>query len=189
MMAPIAVMILTILIGARAVAGEEERRTMGTLLANPVRRSTVLLQKALVMVLFGLAVGLFTFLGVALGNLLGGLGLDLANVAATCLLVSLLGIVFGAVALLVGAALGRVRPAVWIAVGLALTSHVAHAFLPYSDSLAGLARWTPNAYYLGGDPLVAGMNWSHAATLAALAVALVAVSVPAFNRRDLRQGG
>ncbi len=189
MMAPIAVMILTILIGSRALAGEEEHRTMGLLLGNPVRRSRVLLEKALIMVLFGSSVGLATFLGVAVGNVLGDLGMDLGNVAAACLLVTLLGLVFGAVALLVGAATGTVRLAAWVAIGLALASHVANAFLPFSDSLAGLERWTPNAYYLNGDPLLAGMDWGHAAVLAVLATVLVAAAVPAFNRRDLRQGG
>jgi ABC-2 type transport system permease protein len=189
MMAPIGVMILTILIGSRAVAGEEERRTMGLLLANPVSRSRVLLEKALVMVLSGLVVGAATFVGVAIGNVLGGLGMDLGNVAATCLLVSLLGITFGALALVVGAATGVVRLATWTAIGLALVSHVANAFLPFSDSLSGLARWTPNYYYLGGDPLVSGLDWTHAAVLAGLAAILLAAAVPAFNRRDLRQGG
>ncbi len=187
MMAPIAVMILTILIGARSVAGEEERRTMGLLLANPVSRTAVLLQKALVMVLFGLAIGAITFLGVAAGNLIGGLGMNLANVAATCLLVALLGIVFGAAALLLSAATGRARVAVWAAVGLALTSHVANAFLPFSESAAGLERWTPNFSYLSSDPLLNGMPWGHALVLVSLAAILIAAAVPAFNRRDLRQ--
>jgi ABC-2 type transport system permease protein len=189
MMAPIAVMIMTILIGSRAVAGEEERRTMGLLLTNPVPRSRVLLEKAVAMVLSGLVVGVVTFFGVALGNALGGLGMSVGDIAATCLLVSLLGISFGGVALLVGAATGLVRVAAWTAIGLALASHVANAFLPFSDSLSGLARWTPNYYYLGGDPLVNGLDWTHAAVLGGLALVLIAASVPAFNRRDLRQGG
>ena len=187
MMAPIAVMVVTILIGARSVAGEEDRRTAGLLLANPVSRTAMLLQKALVMVLFGLAVGLFTFLGVAVGNLIGGLGMDVWNIAATSLLVSLLGIVFGSVALLLSAATGKVRIAVWVAVGLALISHVANAFLPFSESAAGLERWTPNYYYLSSDPLVNGTDWLHAGLLAGLGALLIAAAVPAFNRRDLHQ--
>ena len=187
MMAPIAVMIVTILIGARAVAGEEEQRTAGLLLANPVSRTEMLLQKAVVLVLFGFAVAAATFLGVAGGNLLGGLGMNLAHVAATSVLVALLGIVFGAVALLVGAAAGKVRLAVWVAVGLALTSHVANAFLPFSESAAGWERLTPNYYYLTGDPLVNGMPWGDALVLAVLAAILIGAAVPAFNRRDLRQ--
>jgi ABC-2 type transport system permease protein len=187
MMAPIAVMIVTILIGARAVAGEEEQRTAGLLLANPVSRTEMLLQKAVVLVLFGFAVAAATFLGVAGGNLLGGLGMNLAHVAATSVLVALLGIVFGAVALLIGAATGKVRLAVWVAVGLALASHVANAFLPFSESAAGWERLTPNSYYLTGDPLVNGMPWGDALVLAVLAAILIGAAVPAFNRRDLRQ--
>lgn len=188
MMAPIAVMIVTIVIGARGLAGEEERRTMGLLLANPVPRSRVLLSKAVVMGLYGFAVGAFTFAGVAVGNWVGQLGMSIINIAGTCVLLSLLGIVFGAVGLLVGAATGVVRRALWVAVGLALASHVANAFLPLSDSMAWLAKWTPNYYYLGGDPLTNGLDWTHAALLAVIALALIAVSVPLFNRRDLHQG-
>jgi ABC-2 type transport system permease protein len=187
LMAPIAVMIATILIGARAVAGEEQRRTMGLLLANPVPRSRVLLEKAFVMVLFGLAIGLITFLGVAAGNALGQLDMNVGNVAATSFLVALLGIVFGAVALLVGAATGRSRIAIWTAVGLALLSHLGEAFLPFSENFADLARWLPNHYYLTTDPLLTGMDWGSAAVLTAIAATLIAVSVPAFNRRDLRE--
>ncbi len=186
MMAPIAVMILTIGIGARSVAGEEERRTAGLLLANPVSRTDLLLQKALVMVLFGMIIGVVTFLGVAAGNILGGLDMDVANIAATSLLVSLLGIVFGGVALLLSAATGRVSIALWGAVGLALVSHMANAFLPFNESASGLERWTPNSYALSSDPLVNGMDWLHGGVLAALAVALITLAVPAFGRRDLR---
>ncbi len=189
MMAPIAVMIVTVLIGARAVAGEEESRTMGLLLANPVSRSHVLLEKASVMAAYGFAVGAVTFAGVVAGNLLGGLGMSVGNIAATSLLVSLLGLVFGAVALLVGAATGVARAAVWTAVGLALVSHIANAFLPFSGSFAGMAKWTPNYYYLSSDPLGTGMPWSHAMVLTTAAAVLIAASVPAFNRRDLRERG
>ena len=56
-----------------------------------------------------------------------------------------------------------------------------------AESLAGWARWTPFHYYLGSDPLVNGMHWGHGAILAGLVVALVALAVVFFDRRDLRQ--
>ena len=96
------------------------------------------------MVLFGMIIGVVTVLGVAAGNILGGLDMDVANIAATSLLVSLLGIVFGGVALLLSAATGRVSIALWGAVGLALVSHMANAFLPFNESASGLERRTPN---------------------------------------------
>ena len=189
LMAPIAVMVTTVIIGGRALAGEEANRTMGLLLANPIRRSTVVLQKTFAMVLAALVVGIATFAGVAGGSLVGGLGMSIGNIAATSLLLTLLGLAFGAVALALGAATGRVPVAIYGAVGLALVFFLLNAFLPLSDRLAGWAKVSPFYYYLGSDPLVNGMHWGHGALLAGLAVALIALSVVLFRRRDLHQTG
>ena len=188
MMGPIGVMLLTIMVGSKALAGEEENDTMGMLLANPVSRRRVLLDKAVVMVGLGALVALATFAGVALSSVLFGLGMSLTAIAATCLLMLLLGLFFGAVALLLSGATGRVRIAVWGAVGLALASHVLNAYLPFSEQLAGLARLTPNYYYLTSDPLITGMDWGHGLVLAAGTSVLIAAALLAFDRRDLRQG-
>jgi ABC-2 type transport system permease protein len=189
MMAPIAVMVVTVAIGAGSLAGEEERRTMGLLLANPVSRPTIVLQNVAAMVLYGVVVGIAIFAGVAIGSLLGGLGMSVGNIAATSLLVTLVGVVFGAVALAMGAATGRVKVAVYGTVGIALVLYVLNAFLPFNDTLAGYAKWSPFYYYLSSDPLVNGMNWGHGAILAGLTVGLVALAVALFERRDLHQTG
>jgi len=189
MMAPISVMVVTLAIGAGGLAGEEERRTMGLLLANPVKRSTIVLQKTTAMVLYGFVVGFSIFAGVAIGSLLGGLGMDIGNIAATSLLVTLVGVAFGAFALMLSAATGRSKLAVYGTVGVALVTFVVNAFKDYSDALIGWAKWSPFYYYLTSDPLFNGMNWRHGAVLAGLAIALVALAIVLFNRRDLRQTG
>ena len=189
LMAPLAVMVTTVIIGGRALAGEEANRTMGLLLANPIRRSTVVLQKTFAMVLAALVVGIATFAGVAGGSLVGGLGMSIGNIAATSLLVTLLGLAFGALALALSAATGRVAVAIYGAVGLALVFFLLNAFLPLSDRLAGWAKVSPFYYYLSSDPLINGMHWGHGALLAGLAAALIASSVVLFQRRDLRQTG
>ena len=188
MMAPIAVMVVTVAIGARALAGEEEHRTIGLLLANPITRSRVVYQKTFAMILYGVAVGVATFAGVALGSLLGGLGMNLGNIAATSLLVTLVGIAFGAFALALSAGTGRVKVAVYATVGVALVFYVVNAFLPFSDSIAGLARISPFYYYLSSDPLNNGMDWAHGAVLVTLTAILVFGSAALFQRRDLREG-
>jgi ABC-2 type transport system permease protein len=114
--------------------------------------------------------------------------MSMANVAATSLLLTLLGLVFGAVAFAFGAATGRVKSAAYSTAGLALASFLLNSFLPLNESLAGLARLSPFYYYLTSDPLVNGMHWGHAAVLTALAGGLVALSIVLFQRRDLRQG-
>jgi ABC-2 type transport system permease protein len=189
MMAPIAVMVVTVTIGARALAGEEQHRTMGLLLANPVKRSTVIYQKTITMVLYGLAVGFSIFAGVAIGSLLGGLGMSIGNIAATSFLVTLVGLVFGALGLALSAATGRVNVAVYGTVGVALILYVLNALLPFNDSLVGYAKISPFYYYLTSDPLFGGMHWGHAAVLTVLTVILVALALVFFQRRDLRQTG
>ncbi|MDH3681030.1 MAG: ABC transporter permease [Acidimicrobiia bacterium] len=188
LMAPMAVMIVTIVIGTRALAGEEARRTMGLLLANPIRRSTVVAHQSWAMVCYAVAVGVATFAGVLLGSVVAGLGMSVVGIAAASLLATLLGLLFGALALLLGAATGRVKIAAFGAAGAALASHLLNAFLPLSDRLASGARLTPNYYYLTRDPLVNGVAWSHAGVLAAVTVGLVAASAVAFERRDIRHG-
>ncbi len=189
MMVPIAFMLVTVAIGARALAGEEERRTMGLLLANPIKRSRVVLEKTFAMTVYAVAVAVATFSGVALGSVIGRLGMSMGNIAAATLLGMLVGLVFGALSLALSAGTGRSRVAIYGTIGAALTFYILNAFLPLSDSVAGLARWSPFYYYLSSDPLNTGMHWGHAAVLLALAGGLVALSVVLFQRRDLRQTG
>lgn len=189
LMAPTSVMVVTIAIGAGALAGEESRRTIGLLLANPVRRSRVVLEKSWTMTLYAFAVGFATFAGVALGSLLADLGMDIGHIAATCLLQTLLGLAFGALALILSAGTGRTRIAVFVTIGAALVLHLVNGFAVLNESMAEVAQWLPFYYYLGNDPLNNGLDWSHAAILAGLAVVLIALSVLLFERRDLRQTG
>jgi ABC-2 type transport system permease protein len=189
MTAPIAVIAVTVVMAARALAGEEARRTMGLLLANPIPRSRVVVSKAIAMVVAAGSVGFATFAGVAIGSLLGGLGMNTADIAATSLLATLLGLVFGGLALALGAATGRTTIATYGAGGVALAMYLANAFLPLDAALAGYARWSPFYYYLGGDPLNTGMQWPNGALLAGLFVGLVGLSVVLFGHRDLRQVG
>lgn len=185
MVAPIALMVVTIAIAAKALAGEEDNRTIGLLLANPVSRSNVLAEKTLTMVVYGAIVGFATFAGVALGVILTGIDMSVANVAATCVLLTLIGLLFGALAMLIGAATGRLALAIFVPAGAALVFHVMNALASLSD--AGWGALSPFHYYLGGDPLNAGMDWVDAAVLAGITIALLALAFPAFNRRDLRQ--
>lgn len=189
MMAPIAVTLVTAAIGARALAGEEADRTMGLLLANPVKRSTVVFEKTAAMAAGAVIVGSLTFLGVWFGSLVSGLGMSVANIAAICLLVTLFGLVFGAVSLVLGALTARVRVAVYGTIGLALASYLITTLFPLSDRLAGYASWTPFHYYFGEAPLTNGLDPMHAVVLAALFVGLIGLAVVLFERRDLRETG
>ena len=188
LMAPLSVIVVTAVVGAGALAGEESRRTMALLLTSPIPRSRIVLEKAVTMVLFGIAVGLATFAGVALGSVLGNLGMSVGNIAATATLQVLVGLVFGALALALGAATGRAGIALFGAAGIALVFHLLTSFASLADAIATLAWVSPFHYYLGSDPLINGMAWGDAVILAVLTVALIGLSVVLFQRRDIRQG-
>ena len=185
---PIVMILVTVVIGSRALAGEEANRTMGLLLANPVKRSTVVLEKAAAMLLIAAILGFVAFGATVLGSWIGGLGMDTGNIAAIALSATLLGLAVGG-----PRASGeaprrdRVRWAVEGAVGFALVAWLLNSYLPLNDSVARFAELSPFYYYLGNDPLVNGIHWGHAALLTALFAVSVVLSVVLFERRDLRQ--
>lgn len=152
---------------------------------SDLQRLRVVVEKSLTMVLYALAVGFASFAGVTIGSWIGGLGMDVGNIAATSVLAVLIGLVFGALAMLLSAATGVVRFAIFVPVCADLIFHVMNAIGELND--AAWADWSPFHYYLGSDPLTNGMPWGHGALLAALVVLLLALAVPAFQRRDLRQ--
>jgi len=184
--APVAGFALTIVIGSKALAGEEQKHTMDLLMANPLSRSRIIIQKAGTMAIYALLLGAITFLGVWLGAFFGGAEVSWTGIAATSLLFSLLSMVMGGVALMLSAATGRTRIANYGALGVAIVAYFVFSFLPLSDQLANWAKLSPFYYFLGSNPLVNGMNWGHAGVLAGLTVVLIALSIPLFQRRDLR---
>jgi beta-exotoxin I transport system permease protein len=184
---PIAIIVLLASMGSRALAGEEEAHTMGLLMSNPLPRSRVVMEKTLAMtghaVLFGLVTAFATWVGV----LISGLDeVSIEGIVAVSIQLVLFGLVFGAVSLAVGAAFGRRRLANTVTTGVALLSWFMFSFLTLSDRTDFLASFSPFEWYLGGDPLLDGMDWSGAGLLLLTFLVLVAVSMPLFNRRDLR---
>ena len=69
--------------------------------------------------------------------------------------------------------------AIWGAIGAGVGLHVMNSLGEISDRVAGLQKLSPFYYYLGGDPLNNGMDWTHAAMLAAICVVLDGAVVPA----------
>ena len=189
LMAPAATLIVGIAVGTRALAGEESKNTMGLLLANPVKRSKIVIEKSLAMVICCVVAGVATFFGVAAGSLFGGLDMNMGNIAASCLLAILLGLAFGMLSLGLAAATGQGKIASFGSIGLVLVSYITASFLPLSDNLAGYAKWSPYYYYSGSEPVINGLNLGHVAVLGIMAVVFFILSIYLFQRRDLRYNG
>lgn len=173
-------------VGVRALAGEEAAHTMGILLANPIPRWRVVVEKAIAMEIVVAIVAFGIFAGTYGGSLIGDLGLSPAKIAAACVHAFAIGIFFGAIALAAGAASGKKNNATYAVVGVALLAWAVNAFLPVNPDWAAFAKISPMYFYAANDPLVNGIHWGHLSVLVAGAAAFVGLAVALFERRDLR---
>ena len=184
LVAPLAIMIVTIAIGAKSIAGEEKDHTLGLLLANPVSRSYVLTQKLIALFIWGFVVAFATFAGVALANLISNLGMDYLNILATCVHLMLLGYLFGGLAVLLGAAFGRVGLAVGVSAGAALAIQVINGMAEINNGW--WKEFTPFYWYSGTDPLNNGLSVTGIVILSVATAIIIGSSYPLLKRRDLR---
>lgn len=184
---PAAVIYLAVVMGANALAGEQDDGTLDLLLANPVSRIRVLLAKAsalaVTVVVVSLVFGAFTWVGVAAAGIEVGLG----GIVAVSVHLAGLGLFFGAVALLLGAVFGRGRITMAGTAGLALLTYVTNGFLSVNDRFAGWLRASPWYYYMGSNPLEEGIEPGHLGALLGAAALLLAVAAQTFERADIRQ--
>lgn len=184
-MAPLLVLVYAIGAGASAVAGEEERHTLDLLLVAPVRRTRVVWQKFL-----ALMAGVFLMaatMGVALVafGAAAGMGLATRNVAAAMLHLALLGLVFGALALLIGAATGALSMARAVPALLAVVCYLVNGFATSVSWLHPLQKFSPFYQYLGHDPIRSGLSLAALLVSTVTVVALVVLGSRLFERRDL----
>lgn len=184
-MGPLLLLILAIGAGARATAGEEEGRTLDLLLANPVTRRTVVLQKFWAMAGSTAGVGLvltvaILVFGPAFGLRVASIGVIAASVSAIALAVS-----FGSIALAIGCWRGRRAVAIATATSLAVAAYLLNILAP---SIQGLSRFqvlSPFYHYIDHDPLRNGFSVPHLLVLIAIAAVALTLAVVAFDRRDL----
>ncbi|MEV6523793.1 ABC transporter permease subunit [Longispora sp. NPDC051575] len=171
--------------GARAVAGDEESGQLDLLLAHPLSRTSLVLQRFGALVAGSTGIAVLVFVGLVAIRGAAELGsVSVTNLAAQCLNLALLGILFGALALCAGSVVGRR--------GLVFATTAAVGVLTYAANSFGAQLglgWTRNVspfhYYLGGSPLKNGFQWGDAGILAAASLVLVGIGLWAFNRRDI----
>ncbi len=184
---PLVVLAVTLTGGAGATAGEEERGTLELLLANPVRRWRLVVDKAIGTALLAAFVCTGVWLALAVTALLSDIDIALDRVAAACASVWLLGCSMGAVALLAGSLTGSRVLAIGVGLGVSIAGFLVNALAPLSDLLEPWRPLSPHYHYIGYDPLTAGFDPAHGLILAGLSVVLVALAATAFERRDLRR--
>jgi ABC-2 type transport system permease protein len=185
MMVPLLFIAFAVGLGANAIAGEEEHGTLDLLLANPLPRWRVVLDKFAALVVLTLGLGAALWLGLAVGGAVVGMEVNLSGLAAVTLSAVLLGVAFGALALAVGSATGKRGLSTALAAAVGVAAYFINSLAPVVEGLQAYRRLSLLYYYIGADPLRNGLNLGHAAVLVGVTLVLLAVAVLAFQRRDV----
>jgi ABC-2 type transport system permease protein len=185
LLGPALIIIFSGATGTAAVAGEEEAGRLDLLLAHPVSRWSLLLQRCAALVIAILLPCLV--LALALVAIAGPteVDIDAAHFAAASLHLAVFGIFFGTLALGIGAASGR-RGVAWALVALlAIGGYIAANVAPLVGGLEWLETISPFHYYNGGAPLRNGVQPADLAVLLVLSVGFVALGGWRLDRRDI----
>jgi ABC-2 type transport system permease protein len=182
---PLLLLAVGIALGAGATASEEESGTADLLLANPIRRWRVVVEKGAAMLLWTAVVAVAIWVGVAGAAAGFGVDLHLGRVAAALAACALLGMAYGGVAMTVGSLLARRMAAFAIALVLAVVAYFVNALAPLITGMEGWRILSPFYWYVGNDPLRNGIEPVHAIALAGVAVAGVLVAAVVWERRDI----
>lgn len=184
MMAPIMFLVYAIAAGARGIAGEEEDGTLDLLLAQPVSRGRVLLQKYAGLVAGVVLLTAVLFATLAITAPMFQMHLGTWQLLQASLLVGLLGLAFGSIAFLVAAAWGRRGLAYGVAGGLAGIMYLMDILAPLSSVLE---RIQPASlyYYYGIVPVSDGMRAVDVLAFGITALSALVLAYAAFARRDI----
>ncbi|MEU7171957.1 ABC transporter permease subunit [Micromonospora tulbaghiae] len=182
---PLVAVIFGITTGTRAIAGDEEAGYLGLFLAHPISRTRLLLHRFAALTAGAIliaAVVLLAMLAVRPGAQLDSI--TVGQFTAQSLALALLIIIFGTIAITVGAATGSRAAALAAAAGIAVLTYAASTLATHIG--ADVLRYvSPFHYYIGGEPLRNGFQWADLTILTATTAVLLTVAVAAFNRRDL----
>lgn len=183
LLAPLALPFFTILMGARAVAGTEERKTLDLLLGNPVPRWQVVVSRYVAMASGLAAVLLMLTVLTWLAAPVMGVELSLWAVAQGAANLWPFCLFFGALALLCSSVLRRGASASGIAAGVLIVMYVLNAIGSAVDSVKEVRR--ASLFYYYGAAILDGIDWVKFIVILLLSMGLTALAVLAFNRRDI----
>ena len=174
--------------GARAVGGSEADGTLELLLANPVTRRRVVVERYLALVLLLAAVTAvltvsLLLLGPPVGLLDGIRIIRLLGAAASAFAIALL---HTTLAFAVGCAVGRPAPAVAAATAVASAGYLLQGLAAASGGMGSVEALSPWHWYLDRNVLAEGLAAVAVAGPVVAAGLLFSLGAWSFNRRDLR---
>ena len=170
--------------GAAAIGKEEDANTLELLLASPISRGKILLQKAATIELQLLIITGALFVGVVVGSLVFTFDVSLLHVLLATVVGWLMGIVYGFLTLAMQAATGNRGLALSVGIAALIIGYFADALAQLFDWLEPLQYISPFYYYNGPAVLLDGLNSVNLIVLVGLSLVFYTIAHITFSRRD-----
>lgn len=181
---PLILLFVTIGHGAATLAGEEDRGRLDLVMALPISRRSIVLQKAGAMAVGAGVVGLVTFLASLLGRAFG-VDVGIGHLATTTIGAVLMALAFGYVALAIGGGTGQRGLALGATTAFAAASYLLGSLAAVIDWLEPWRRLSLFSWSVGDGQLTTGLGWTGALVLVAAVGVSLAVATATFEHHDV----
>lgn len=182
----ILIVVVAIVFGAAFLAGDEGDGTMLTLLARPVRRSSLYLQKYLALVILVSVVASTYFFGAAIGGWILGEAVPYVAFFQATVMVWLLGLTLATVAYAIGAVTGRKALAGLVVGFYAFIAYFIASLSTATDIVDKLSYGSLFRYVGSPEVIESGLNGGHVIVFAVVTIVSLVVALPVFASRDLK---
>ncbi len=178
--------------GSQALAGEEDKGTLETLVTLPLPRWMIVCAKAIAIEISILAILALCFLGFAVVWPFVSADIDSTITLNKLFIASFepfaLGLLIGMLSLAAGALLPRRAHALWIGLFVTIGGYFFNNLAPLNETMNALKPFQPFHYYQAGDVLTKSFEWSPFISLLIVASALLILATFFFQRRDITVG-
>lgn len=182
---PILLAVIAVSAGASAIGTEEESGTIELILASPISRGRVVLEKSLgIMIQLGIVSG-FLWVGIATGSLLFPFDVSLTNVFFATAMGWIFGTTVAYITMSIQSLKGRKGLALGVGSGFVGLSYVMMVISGLLNGLNSLKYTSLFNYYDGRSVLINGLNETSFAVMLGLSGLFLIVSLYGFYNRDV----
>lgn len=184
---PLVTLVMGVILFSGLIAGDEKEGTLQTLLAQPVSRSRVFIEKFLAGMLTSFVICTGAIIGILVALMIINERVNFTRLLQATVEVWLLSLVFGTIAFALGAITGKRSIASGVAGLFAFGSYLISSLATNVSSLDSLQKFIPFHYYNHPLTAISGLDTSNALVLTGIIVTMVLVSWIVFTRRDIYQ--
>lgn len=178
-------LIMGVLIGSGLIAGAEGEGTLRTLLAQPIKRSTVYWQSLFAMSLIMILASVTIFIGVFVSGLIINESMDWWRLAQASFGVWLITMVFSVAAFSLGAFTGKRALSGSIVGMLAFVTYLITSLAAGVSALKTVDIFSPFHYFNTPSIIQSGIDWGNVAVLAAIIIVVTLAGYVRFIKRDI----